>query len=160
MLNWSLIWDNAVSVSAVAAAASAMAAVTALFITPLVAIFVAQKQIRASVISNNRQTWINALRDDLSELFEILQWQALLRPGTFSGSEGYKHVDSKRSRVRFLTNRIKLRLNPDEQDHQILLGKIEALAEEPADFDVQLSGAIRHAQTVLKREWIRVKRGR
>ena len=39
---------------------------------PLVSFIVARRQIRASVISNNRERWIEALRDSVTEYVVLL----------------------------------------------------------------------------------------
>lgn len=152
---------NPTEVAAIAAVVSALAA---LIIAPLAAYITARKQIRASLISANRQAWINALRDELAELFELLTWQFLQRPGTYSGEEGHKYEAEKRSRVRLLKNKIRLRLNPNESDNQILielLGKLEISArDKDSDFEELMENAVSKGQSILKAEWARVKRGR
>jgi hypothetical protein len=93
---WRLAWDSASSnpatfvalISAMAAVASAITALTATLVTPMVSFWIARRQIRATLVSANRQAWINALRDDLSELFETLTALFLLRPGFHSDEQG------------------------------------------------------------------------
>ena len=50
------------------AVVSAITALVAIIIGPLVSICIAKNQINASVISTNRQVWINRLRDELATL--------------------------------------------------------------------------------------------
>ena len=140
---------------------AAMAAVASVIIGPFISLLVARRQIRASLVSGNRQAWINALRDDLSELFGLIQWLYLLRPGTYSGADGYKFVDEKRSRIRELKVRIRLRLNPSEPDNIVLLQNIERVdGASPDEFNERMAVAVDLSQSILKREWDRVKRGR
>lgn len=73
------------------------------------------------------QAWIDKLRDELAELFELLTWQFLQRPGTYSGEEGHRYEAEKRSRIRLLRNKIGLRLNPNETDSQALLELLSKL---------------------------------
>src|SRR6202035_6015951 len=110
-----------------AAIAATMTAMAAVIISPLVTYLTARKQIRATLVSANRQSWIDALRVELSELFELLTWQYLQRPGTLSGEEGYKYEAEKRSRIRLIINRIRLRLNPQEDDSRALLEHLNTL---------------------------------
>jgi len=44
---------------------SAITALVAVIVSPLVSIIVAKNQISASVVSSSRQVWINRLRDEL-----------------------------------------------------------------------------------------------
>src|SRR5258706_8311432 len=46
---------------------------------PLVSIVVASRQIRASLISNNRERWIEALRDSVAEYVALAVSAAMLR---------------------------------------------------------------------------------
>jgi hypothetical protein len=144
-----------------------MTAMAAVIISPLVTFLTARKQIRATLVSANRQSWIDALRVELSELFELLTWQYLQRPGTLTGEEGYKYEAEKRSRIRLLINRIRLRLNPQEDDSRALLGHLQTLqrfatagASNPFDFDGEMEAAVGKSQDILKAEWKRVKKGR
>lgn len=54
------------------AVVSAITALVAVIVGPLASIFVAKNQINASVVSSNRQVWINRLRDELATLVGIV----------------------------------------------------------------------------------------
>ena len=159
---------NPAAFAALAAIASAMTAMAAVIISPLITYSTVRKQIRANLVSGNRQAWINALRDELAEAFELLTWQFLLRPGTHSGEEGYKYVSERRARIRLLIYRIRLRLNAQEQESHALLdllGKLESLAltsngHGGPEFEEKMEEAVATAQKILKLEWNRVKKGR
>lgn len=152
-----------------AAILSAIAAVAALVISPFITFWTTRAQIRANLVSANRQAWINALRDDLSELFELVTWLFLLRPGTHSGEEGYKYVAERRSRIRLLKNRVRLRLNPNEATSTALLASIEKLHtlahggattdERENEFNDQMESSVASAQEIMRAEWKRVKKG-
>jgi hypothetical protein len=146
------------NITAVAAILTALAAV---IVSPFVTYLTTRKQIRANLISANRQAWIDKLRDELAELFDLLTWQFLQRPGTFSGEEGLKYESEKRSRIRLLKNKVRLRLNPLEPDSQALLKSLDDLqAADDANFDRLMEKAVANSQSILKTEWKRVKKGR
>ncbi len=159
---------NPAAVAAIAAIASTLTALAAVIVAPFVSYFTARKQIRANLVSANRQAWINALREELAEVFELLTWQFLQRPGTYSGEEGHRYEAEKRSRIRLLRNKIRLRLNPLETDSQALLELLSELEDSAArggqaresKFDEVMENAVARGQAVLKAEWTRVKRGR
>jgi len=166
MLN-ALLQFGSTNPAALAAIAATMTAMAAVIISPLVTYLTARKQIRATLVSANRQSWIDALRVELSELFELLTWHHLQRPGTLSGGEGYKYEAEKRSRIRLLINRIRLRLNPQEDDSRALLEHLQKLrdmapagANGDSDFTGEMEAAVGKAQDILKAEWRRVKKGR
>ncbi|WP_315734224.1 hypothetical protein [Bradyrhizobium sp. SZCCHNR1093] len=149
---------------ALTAIAAILTALAAVIIAPAMANRTAKLQIRANVVSVNRQAWIDKLRDELAELFELLTWRLLQRPGTSTGEEGARYEAEKRSRIRLLTNKVRLRLNPLESDSQSLVDLLTRLNQaasrgEEADFDELMEKAVTTAQTILKTEWRRVKNG-
>ena len=80
-----------------------------------------------------------------------------MRPGTFEGQDGYRHVDDKRSRIRLLIYKIRLKLNPEELDNNNLLKKIDDLKNSKSDFYYIMEQAVLVSQNILKRErtWIK-----
>lgn len=152
---------NPAAFAAITSLASALTALAAVIITPVLTYFNTRKQIRANLVSANRQAWINALREELAELFELLTWQYHLRPGTYSGEEGYRYEAEKRSRIRLLTNKMRLRLNPNEPDAQELLKDLERLQSfDESTFEDLMEKAVSKSQDILKAEWKRVKKGK
>ena len=151
---------NLAAFSAITALAAAVTALAAVIITPVITHFTTRKQIRATLISANRQAWINTLRDELAELFELSMWKLLHRPGTLDGDEGYKYGAEKRSRIRLLINKIRLRLNPQEPDSQAFLEYLSKLqtADESTFYEL-MERAVTKGQQILKTEWGRVKKG-
>ena len=154
------------------------AAITA--IASFVSLVVAKEQ----KISEFRQTWIDALRREISEFASnARRVSAEERPvdlsalaGSIAASIKTKNEDVLRSDP-FHDNRlqlaqayfaIRLRLNPDEPDHTTILQGMEevygVLGSHTGDarFDKTvkaLDNLSAHAQSVLKREWVRVKDG-
>jgi hypothetical protein len=121
-------------VSALAALVSAIGALAAASIS----IWIARRQIR--------EARINALRDDLCEVFEIATDLQMLRPGTLSGDEEFKYFANRRSRVQYLNHRIRLRLhNPADERSQALLNLLEQLFDRSSS--TELSGLLRSAES-------------
>jgi hypothetical protein len=120
---------------------------------------------RALVISNNRQDWINALRDSISEFQSILVQLSLQKKYPEVGLTDDRML--KRERASFLYAKIKLLINPNEDDHIELVRLISeafkrslGVAEENNDLGEVNINITNTAQKILKREWKRVKKGR
>jgi hypothetical protein len=147
---------------ALIAAATALCSV---LLGPLVSMWVVQKQARVSVLSGNRQAWINTLRDQVSEFLAIL---AVAHAGEWS-SRTEKEYDEELKRLVLVGSKIKLMLNPKEEDHERLSdllteafhtlgGRANTTEGKDAKRGAQLTGEIVPlAQSILKREWVRVK---
>lgn len=146
---------------------SALTALAAVIVAPVVSVYVAKREIRASVVSSNRQAWINRLRDELAFFVRevrlvppTLAAKAITMPEAISRYEG----------LTLREETVKLLLNPTESEHtdllrlmknsrektQTAINKQQGMAKEldqAADLIVDMS------QKVLKTEWERVKRG-
>jgi hypothetical protein len=165
---WSAVSASPAILAAFAASMSALVALVVALTTPFVSFAIAKRQIRATVVSTNRQAWINALRDDLLEVLELAIAHFYLREGTLSGEEGFKYGYEQRTRIRRLENRIRLRLNPDEVQNQQLLSllrnvrrlSVDKNPNDGQDFEQAMELAIVKAQEILRSEWWRVKTGR
>ncbi len=123
--------------------------------------------------SEFRQAWIDALRNDLSEFVAAVDGiSSFLRlkisrghvPEQLTDFLAERYDDVHRMGVSY--HRILLRLNPKEHTKLIdalkeLLSVMSShrLALDEAQVDRLTRGVIAEAQTVLKREWRRVKRG-
>lgn len=124
-------------------------------------------------VSEFRQAWIDALRDDLSEVVATVD--ALTSLYRLKIIDGHSHERllafwEERSddlhRIGTSYHRLILRLNPKE--HQKIIGKLERLMsvmlsyqkvlDEPG-VDALIKGLVAEGQVVLKAEWKRVKRG-
>jgi hypothetical protein len=113
--------------------------------------------------SEFRQAWIDALRNDLSELISIalqIGDEILVRHKRDESTQAIQaHLRTKESefqRLEACKTRIRLRLNPKE--HQVLLDAVKAMSD-PSDHDTKSEALIAESQRVLKAEWKRVKRG-
>ena len=144
---------------------SAITALVAVIASPIVSIYVAKRQIRASVVSANRQKWIDQLRDCLAELLTALRFLNLRRDGSVALAQ---HEWVERFQRAFqLSSKVSLLLNPNETDHRALhamLREAGGLLLDNADDRSEKLVAIterilEQSQAILKREWERVKRG-
>ena len=142
---------------------AAVTALAAVLLGPLVSIWAAQKQENVSVISANRQAWINSLRDSVAEYLSVANyihvadWQK--RPES--------EYDEKMDRLSLLMSKIRLMLNPNEEDHKNLakqLGTFAALcanvreARDKEKWHLAHNESLALTQGILKREWERVKK--
>jgi P pilus assembly chaperone PapD len=143
---------------------TALTALVAVVVGPIVSIYVARRQIRASVVSNNRQQWIDNLRDTIADfLAKQLMVRSLSRQAHADESSIPRIEDVLR-----LVNKIELLVNPMEQDHAELVQLVcelgDAMNQEKEknksfDVDPHVKRIVALSQAILKREWERVKRG-
>lgn len=144
---------------------SAATALVAVIVGPAVSMYVARRQIRASVVSTSRQKWIDSLRDDLAQVYTAIHVLGLQRSlDTISNEE----LHARMAELTLLESRITLRLNPNEEDHQTILSSIrESIQAMGAGSETAKRTAVqtqlvhlqKSAQVSLKREWQRVKNG-
>lgn len=119
--------------------------------------------------SEFRQAWIDSLRVDLAQfLGEVetlsLQTSDFMERGSPNRAEFLAQVSGQYSTLRGLLSRIILRLNPDEHhDLEVVLVELgEALHAEPIHIAVVQKlreSTLRESRSILKSEWVRVKRG-
>jgi hypothetical protein len=149
---WDFLRSNRDTLVALAALVSAIAAVAAA---------------RASTRNARMQIGearIDALRDDLSEIFAIASGFYMLRTGTLSAANEIKYRQEKHSRAWFLNHRVRLQLDSLESDRSKAL--IEALTNlfrepyEAVEFDEWLRRAESIGREILTAERRRVKAGR
>lgn len=153
---------------------SACTALVASILGPLVTLSVAKRQFNASVLSANRQRWIETLRDMLAELISLLvsalvvkeTWQGPWERGGHSVVAGNPELLAKLERIVLVQHKIRLLLNPNEDDHVRLYQTIdiafkrlrdEGLSDAESAADVET--IVNLSQSILKREWQRVKAG-
>jgi hypothetical protein len=152
---------------------SACTALVASIAGPIVTLFVARRQVNATVLSANRQKWIDALRDALAELISLLVAALVVKAGWKEQWDGGRAPLAKNAalldkveRMVLVQARIRLLTNPTEADHQHLCAAIhtaimrlrsEELEEPGTEKDIEIITEL--AQKILKREWQRVKRG-
>lgn len=154
--------------SEVTAIITAATALVAVIVGPIISIYVARRQIRASVVSTNRQVWITTLRDAIAEWLTAEQVFYISKHTDF-----WEKADTQKSleRLVMLQYRIRLLINPKEADHAML---VQLLRKESDDLTEELDSTpepydktkvygddeiISLAQSILKREWQRVKQG-
>ncbi len=105
---------------------SLLIAVIAVLFGPLISFFITKRTLRANIkisnkqlISPMRQIWINNLRDLLAEITSksAHYW--------VSGTEDRK--DSEYYRITELEHKIRLTINPKEEDHQKLVKLVKQM---------------------------------
>ncbi|MGD0569911.1 MAG: hypothetical protein ABSA78_16040 [Candidatus Sulfotelmatobacter sp.] len=122
---------------------------------------------RWSVISNHRQNWINALRDDLAAyLKEIDSYHyRVSKLNAVSGQEAalaaIDKVQETKDAALLVYRRILLRLNMTEDQHVKLGEALKALLCNEGDFAgvEDVDEVIALSRRVLKREWAVTKYG-
>ena len=145
---------------------TATTALVAVIFGPVISLLIARRQIRASVISTNRQAWINSLREAIAS---FLAKEAIAR-----NLNRLSHADSSSlGRIEEITRlkwHISLLINPQEEDHSRLDSLLDKLTNtinnnnpDSQDVDANIDDlrqeVIKLSQTIFKREWKRVKRG-
>ena len=141
---------------------SAATALFAVVLGPLVSLWAARRQSRVAVLSANRQAWINTLRDLLAECMAISGFIHIADWSERKQSE----FDEKMERFALVVSKIRLMLNPSEQDHQRLTEMLSELMKsmrslkekDPVKGAQLMRDFVPLSQTILKREWERVKR--
>lgn len=131
------------------------------------AAFITARNAKRVKISEHRQDWINALRDDLSEyITRADEIRIHIQDLTTEQHEQDRNrlrgaIDEKTSKANILRRKILLRLNLDETDHielARLLGDMQPVAEfqrQPGLAD----NAVTQVRRVLRREWAVTKYG-
>jgi hypothetical protein len=152
---------------------SAGTALVASIAGPWVTLTVARRQFSANVLSANRQKWIETLRDLLAELISLIVGALVIKAkwkDKWDRGRGALAADpellAKLERMVLVQWKIRLLINPTDPDHQELYGKIDAAfkrlqSEESreSETEVDIESITSLAQTILKREWQRVKLG-
>jgi hypothetical protein len=152
---------------------SAATALVATVAGPIVALSVARRQFNASVLSANREKWIEALRDTLAELISLMAGAVVVKArwrDKWDKGRGALNAEpallEKFERIVLAQVRIRLLTDPSKADDQRLYQAIEAAvrrlqsevaldAETEADIEI----IVGLAQAILQREWQRVKLG-
>ena len=152
---------------------SAATALVASIVGPLVTLSVGKRQFAATVLSTNRQRWIEQLRDLLAEFIAQLgtvwviraTWQGKWDKGLAPIAADPARVE-KMQRLLLVQWKIRLMLNPTEADHQELYAAVEKALDrlreersEETETATDIEAISRLGQMILKREWQRVKSG-
>jgi hypothetical protein len=153
---------------------TSLTALAAVFVGPIAAIYVARRQIRASLVSANRQAWVDELRSALADsLAKQTTW-------TFHADPKLKpdlHVfAAKLEESERLLRQVELLLDPDNAVHAKLIMAVSDVSADLFDFyEIWEKGqddtakaveirnkqrtAIEIAQQIFKFERERIKRG-
>jgi hypothetical protein len=149
---------------------TACSALVSATVGPLVSIVVASKQIRASLVSTNRQRWIEALRDSIAEYVALAVSAAMLREvlrkDAFQAIRDDPQLAQLAERLALARNRTLLMLNPAKAVHHELSRAIEEAGRLLLESEATLGQMNDHVEVitrtgraVLQVEWTRVKRG-
>ena len=153
--------NTAQDLTSYAALLSAGAALIAVVVGPIITLWSSKRQLRGTVLSTNRQKWIDELRIEIAGAITNVN---MISARYFAGA---KTSDGHRELLYDLSlhiNKIQLLTNPKEKDHEqlnnLLHIQLRTLSNEPANTEEvgEVSREIvRLSQTILKREWSRVK---
>ena len=159
--------------SALLSLISACTALVASIAGPFVTLLVAKRNFNATVLSANRQKWIDSMRDMLAELISLLIAALVIKAkwkDQWDHGRGPFLADpallEKLQRIVLTQTKIRLLLNPTEDDHRRLYSAIDTAMkrlqseESPeSDTEADIETITTLAQSILKREWLRVKKG-
>jgi hypothetical protein len=139
--------------------------------SPIVSINVARRQFKASVVSSNRERWIEALRDAIAEYIAMVTSVALSAHHTNVTDAHIAYADSELTkaaeRIVFMRCKILLMINPGKCVHRDLRQSIDAVHHvlvdkktiDLAQWRGHLEAITVAGHAVLDAEWERVKRG-
>lgn len=150
---------------------TASTALVSAVVGPLVSYLVARRQIRASVISNNRERWNEVLLDSLAEYVGLLLSAAMAKQSI--KEDPLKAVSEDHALLQIVErgvlvkSKIMLMTNPTDSLHVKLCEVLEATYQALVSDDSQALARIRSGseaitragRDVIKAEWARVKRG-
>lgn len=143
---------------------TAWAALAAATLGPVAGYLAARHQAHRSVVSVNRQKWVDELRDEIAEFFVACAGVGI----EIDENSAYRSKDHKAAtkahivQIDRLLSTIELRLNPGEDDHRDLLARLRACVEAAitdGNYTEAKDAALKVAKRVLKREWEAVKSG-
>ena len=131
--------------------------VLAVTIGPLVALRISKKQI----VSPIRQKWIDDLRELISEYLSVCEGLIVLGKDDMLNQEVMD--ENLYKRLLLLEQKLKLKLNPNEEMHQELLEIIHLLTDgvhqgvtNILQFGGWLKGATEITRKILKEEWQKI----
>jgi hypothetical protein len=158
---------NQLTITMLTATSALIASVAA----PIFSATVARWQIRATVISNNRELWIVALRDALSEYIAVATSAAAIEHALSDDIETIVHAnrDFRRTveRMLLVKSKILLMTNSSGSGDGALRDSVEALyvflvskqAFTLGEWQQRIDAITNLGHVVLRAEWARVKRG-
>ncbi len=115
---------------------------------------------RATVVSANRQKWIDAVREDVAEFISVRsQLRVLESAGSMerAGQDALLAEERQlRTKLLMLRARVEMRLNPKEDEHEALLELMDRYDQQPSqvtDLALRTKG-----RSIFKAEWTRLKK--
>ena len=150
---------------------TACTALISAVVGPAVSYVVARRQIRASVITSNRERWTEALRDSVAEYVALLVSASMVK--LTIAQDPLKALGEDHAllqvfeRTVLVKNKIMLMTNPNDSRYKELCNLVEGtyqtlLSDDPQVLAKVHSGSeaiTRSGREVLRAEWERVKRG-
>jgi len=115
-------------------------------------------QARASSVSNNRQAWINALRDEVTGFLTDADMSPIVRDEMpISDDRAREQFRSARALTAHIF-KVRLLINPTEGESTRLVEMLEEAQREGLTAE-RREDIVSHTQQILKTEWERVKSG-
>lgn len=115
---------------------------------------------RATVVSANRQKWIDCIRDDVAEFIAVRSQMVLIGGSGSMQTSGQDAILAEsrqiRNRAVMLCARVDMRLNHNEPDHLALLEAMKKYDEEVSHDAAEALRSI--ARKIFKAEWERLKK--
>jgi predicted RNA-binding protein with EMAP domain len=147
---------------------SILAGLLGAFIALVVSYFTTKKRITADVAAQNRQSWINTLRNCVADLQAL--FMSLYEYKNLPKMDDEKEVETKSKQLNKALQKyykIHLLINPDEDDHKQLVSYFKRLLDQYS-YSSKYYDNISHlqkkitsiSQSIFKREWERVKKGK
>jgi hypothetical protein len=117
----------------------------------------AAKQVRSSVVSANRQKWLDELRADIAEF--VAEFVATRSKGSAQQAVAERAEQGRKIHLRYV--KIQLRLNPDRPEQAAILAALDALVADVngSNADQLLQTLTRATQSLAQSVWRQVKSG-
>jgi hypothetical protein len=152
---------------------SALTALVASIAGPIVTIYVARTQFKATVRSANRQRWIDEFRDLIAHFCAEIATSVQIREKIVRDGQiviqAESAILSSWEKLIYTANKIRLMVNPLEHEHQRLLEVMNGLlvqfrtastADALQSEGQEIVGKIvTMSVEIIRREWFRVQRG-
>jgi hypothetical protein len=152
---------------------TALTALVASILGPLVTHSVARRQFSANVLSTNRQKWIDTFRDRLAELLSVMNAAQVIKRGSagawHGGAGAFRESPALADKIEktfMAVAQIQLLTKGAEPVHQALNDAISAalahLQEDElreSDISDRIVQITELARGIIREEWGRVKRG-
>ena len=152
---------------------TALTALVASILGPLVTLAVARHQFKANVLSANRQKWIDTFRDRLADLLSVMNAAQVIKSASvdeWRGGAGPAKDNpvfaDKLEKTFMAIAQIQLLTKPLESEHQALndaIGAALAYLQDDVLSESVLAGRLTEithlGRGIIRSEWARVKRG-